>query len=275
MKGSWKLGEVAGIGVFVHWSFLILPALIAWPALANGAVAAAVSSVLFVLAVFGCVALHELGHALAARRYGIDTQDITLLPIGGLARLERMPRKPIQELVIALAGPAVNVAIAAAIFAGLHLAGGIRAMLVSANIVASPFLVQLMWANVALVIFNLLPAFPMDGGRVLRALLALRMPYLRATEIAAGIGQALAIVLGIIGFSAGGMHMLMFVALFVFLAARSEVQMVRARTMAEQHMRGLFEPPVTPIVAVPDQIIAAEIVSDYPTPGQHDTYRAF
>jgi Zn-dependent protease len=274
MKGSWKLGEVAGIGVFVHWSFLILPILIAWPALANGAVAAALSSVLFVLAVFGCVALHELGHALAARRYGIDTLDITLLPIGGLARLERMPRKPIQELVIALAGPAVNVAIAAAIFAGLHLAGGIRAMLVSANIVASPFLVQLMWANVALVLFNLLPAFPMDGGRVLRALLALRMPYLRATEIAAGIGQALAIVLGIIGFSAGGMQMLMLVALFVFLAARSELQMVRARTMAEQRMRGSFQSPVTPIIVVPDQIIAAEIVPDYPTPGPHDTYRA-
>lgn len=273
MRGSWKLGEVAGIGVFVHWSFLILPILIAWPALASGAVAAAVSSVMFVLAVFGCVALHELGHALAARRYGIDTQDITLLPIGGLARLERMPRKPIQELVIALAGPAVNVAIAAAIFAGLHLAGGLRAMLFSTNIVASPFLVQLMLANVALVVFNLLPAFPMDGGRVLRSLLAMRLPYLRATEIAAGIGQALAVVLGIIGFTTNGM--LMLVALFVFLAARSEVQAVRARTMAEQWARGPFGPEVGPVHVVPDQIIAAEVVSDYPIPGQHHTRRAF
>lgn len=228
MKGSWKVTEIAGIGVHIHWSFLILPAVIVLQSVGAGAGLAATSLwLLFVLALFGCVVLHELGHALMARRYGIGTRDITLLPIGGVARLERMPRRPSQELAVSLAGPAVNVAIAAVLFVGLQLAGGVG--LFDVGSVGGSFWAQLMWANVALVIFNLLPAFPMDGGRVLRALLATRLPYDRATNIAAGTGQAMAVVFAIAGV-VFGWWTLLFVAIFVFLAARGETQRVETQS---------------------------------------------
>src|SRR6185369_882904 len=158
---------------------------------AGGGAMAAVASIAVVLAIFGCVLRHELGHALMARHYGIVTHDITLLPIGGLARLERMPEQPSQEMAIALAGPAVNVVIAASLAIGLVLGGG---DLWSVMPDAGSFVGMLLAANVALVLFNLLPAFPMDGGRVLRAALAMRLPYVRATRIAARIGQVLAVL---------------------------------------------------------------------------------
>lgn len=226
MRGSWQLGTLAGIRVRVHWSFLILPLLIGWSAWSTAGPAAAVGAVLFVLALFGCVVLHELGHALAARRYGIGTRDITLLPIGGVARLERMPRASLQELVIALAGPAVNVVIAAAIAAGLWLQGGSLATVLGGDLLHGSFLVRLMWANVALVLFNLLPAFPMDGGRVLRAALSMRLSHTRATEIAAGIGQAMAIAFAAFGLYFGGWTLVL-VAAFVYFAGRGEVAMAR------------------------------------------------
>ena len=224
MLRSWELGRINGIQVTIHWSFLMLAAVIGSSALLSQGMLAAIGSVATLLAVFGCVVLHEFGHALAARRYGIGTHDITLYPIGGVARLERMPKDPWQELVVALAGPAVNVVIAAALFAGLRIAGQFGGV-TTLGLLTAPFLIQLFWTNVALVVFNLLPAFPMDGGRVLRALLAMRLPYVQATTIAATTGQAMAVVFGVVGLLT--MPMLMLVAVFVFVAARAEAEAVR------------------------------------------------
>ncbi len=228
---KWKLGDIAGIGVYIHWSFWILPAWILISTLSGGGgLFAALSTVVFVFAVFGCVVLHEVGHALMARRYRIGTRDIALYPIGGVASLERMPSRPSQELAIALAGPAVNVAIAVALLAVILLAGiGPRASFLSLA-GGGAFLASLMWVNVALVVFNLLPAFPMDGGRVLRAFLAMRLPYVTATTIAARVGQVIAVALGLVGLLTGGM--LLFVALFVFLAAQAELTMARMQGVA-------------------------------------------
>lgn len=219
---KWKLGNVAGIGVYVHWSFWLLPA---WILLSSGGgLGGALSTVLFVFAIFGCVVLHELGHALTARHFNIGTRDITLYPIGGVASLERIPRRPSQELAIALAGPAVNVVIAAVLFV-LLLVVGVGTQGLVFKFTGGSFFVNLLLVNVALVVFNMLPAFPMDGGRVLRALLAMRLPYLRATEIAVRVGQAVAILLGLVGLFTGGT--LLFIALFVFLAAQAELSMAR------------------------------------------------
>lgn len=222
-----KLGDIAGIGVYIHWSFWLLPA---WILLsAGGGFAGALTSVVFVFAVFGCVVLHELGHALMARQFNIGTRDITLYPIGGVASLERMPRRPAHELAIALAGPAVNVLIAAALFAVLVL-GDIGTQGLLLDFAGGSFLAKLLFVNLALVVFNMLPAFPMDGGRVLRAFMAMRLPYLRATEMAVRVGQAVAVVLGLVGLFSGGT--LLFVALFVYLAAQAELAMARASEQA-------------------------------------------
>ncbi|MBL8949338.1 MAG: site-2 protease family protein, partial [Myxococcaceae bacterium] len=192
MRWSWKLGEVAGIGIFVHATFLLVLVWVALSHLARGhGVSEAAGGMLLILAVFGTVILHELGHALTARRFGVRTRDITLLPIGGVARLERMPDKPAQELLVALAGPAVNVCIALLLFGVITL---LRAPIgfEGLHVVGGPFLTKLMWINVFMAGFNLLPAFPMDGGRVLRAALAMRLTPERATELAARLGQAMA-----------------------------------------------------------------------------------
>jgi len=228
MKWSTKIGEYKGIGVYIHATFWLI---IAWVAISHWTAAksltATVEGVAFVLALFGCVLLHEFGHALSARKYGIKTRDITLLPIGGVARLERMPDKPIQELWVALAGPAVNVAIAVALYLWLTLTNSWQP-LDSLSVTGGSFLERLMVVNVFLVVFNILPAFPMDGGRVLRALLALNLEYTKATQIAAGIGQAMAILFGLIGrFS----HpFLVFIALFVWIGATQEASMVQMRS---------------------------------------------
>ncbi len=229
---SWKIGHLAGIGIQVHWTFFLLPALAAFQVISGGGTwLAAVDTVLFVLAIFGCVVLHELGHALTARRFGIATHDITLLPIGGVARLARMPKNPWQELAIAAAGPAVNVAIAAALAIGLAV-GGLLTPAAAASGTATWF-VNLIAVNLALVAFNLLPAFPMDGGRVLRSLLAMRLPYLRATRIAATTGQVLAVVLGLLGLFVLFNPLLMLVALFVFVAARGEARMAELEAVRD------------------------------------------
>ncbi len=220
MKWSWRIGRIASIDVFVHATFLIL---LAWVAIAHyterQSIADALSGLLFIVALFAIVVLHELGHALAARRYGIQTRDITLLPIGGVARLERMPSEPSQELVVALAGPAVNVALAAFFFLLLSILGGTMTMDELA-VVGGPFLAKMTAVNVLLAAFNMLPAFPMDGGRVLRALLAMRLDYVRATQVAATIGQLMALVFGFAGLF--GNPFLVFIALFVWVGATAE-----------------------------------------------------
>jgi len=227
MSWSWKLGRVAGIPIYVHWTFVILVAwLMAAAALEGQSLARGLEQGAFVLALFGCVVLHELGHALTARRFGVPTSDITLLPIGGVARLQRIPDRPGQELLVALAGPAVNVVIVAV----LWLAFGVR-MPSSSNadqVLHAGFWPKILMVNVFLAGFNLLPAFPMDGGRVLRALLAMKLPYAKATRLAASVGQMMAIAFGLFGLSQGA-PMLLFIALFVWIGAEAEAVQVAER----------------------------------------------
>lgn len=229
MKSGLYLGRWFGIDVIVHWTFLLLIGLLVVAQLLTGAAWAAVAgSTTLLLAVFLCVLLHEFGHALTARAFGIRTHDITLLPIGGLARLERIPENPWQEFWIALAGPAVNVAIVAVLLPVAAALGSVQELMRS-DLTAVGFLTQLISINVALVVFNLLPAFPMDGGRVLRAVLAMFLPYARATNIAAACGQVMAVLFGIVGFFTN--WMLMLVAFFVYFAARGEAQHVQMRSL--------------------------------------------
>ena len=228
MRWSWRIGEVAGIGVYIHATFLLLIlfiAIVEWTDSHN--LLTALAGVGFILVVFLCVVLHEFGHALTARKYGIRTRDITLLPIGGLARLERMPDDPRQELVVALAGPFVNLLIAAGLYAFLLLQG-VQPRVDAFRLVGGDFLNNLLSVNVGLAIFNLLPAFPMDGGRVLRALLATRMEYTRATQIAARVGQGMAFLFGLVGLFSN--PFLLFIALFVWMGAEQEASMVQMRT---------------------------------------------
>jgi Zn-dependent protease/predicted transcriptional regulator len=229
MGWSWRIGRIAGIDVYVHPTFLIL---VAWVGLSHYLEhrnpAEAIAGIGFILALFGIVVLHELGHALMARRFGVRTRDITLLPIGGVARLERIPEVPSQELLIAVAGPAVNVVIAAALYLLLRVLGPGVSPVGQAMHAGGGFLQQMLWVNVSLVVFNLIPAFPMDGGRVLRALLAMRFNYVRATQTAVAIGQAIAMVLGLLGLF--GNPLLIFIALFVWLAGSQEAGVVAVRS---------------------------------------------
>jgi Zn-dependent protease len=226
MSWSIKIGRVFGIPIYLHWTFIILMVWLAVEQMMEGASAAqAIQGLAFPLSLFGCVVLHELGHAVAAQRYGVPTRDITLLPIGGVARLERMPEKPSEELVVALAGPLVNVVIALGLYAL-----GTRVLFHSDDtkmLVHGGFASRLLLVNVFLVLFNLIPAFPMDGGRVLRALLAMTMDYGRATRIAAGVGQFLAILFLFIGLQHN--PFLILIALFVWIGAQSEATQVTER----------------------------------------------
>jgi Zn-dependent protease/predicted transcriptional regulator len=265
MRWSLQIARVAGIGIYIHWTFLILPAWIIIESLNDGAAAREIiGTLVFVMALFGCVILHELGHALTAKHYGIVTRDITLLPIGGVARMERIPEEPKQELLVALAGPAVNVVIAAVLAAILFATGRLHDLSSQLNLEHGPFLVNLMVVNVMLVAFNLLPAFPMDGGRVLRALLATRLPYARATQIAATIGQGMAVMFGIAGFLSGQWPWL-FIALFVYIGAQEEAHMAQMRTV----FRGVpaRDAMMTRFVALPPgvsvQSAAEELLKGY------------
>lgn len=220
MGWSISLGRIAGTEVRIHLTFFLLVAWFAVSAGSRGGQAAAIEAVVFVLAVFACVLAHEYGHVLTARHYGIGTRDITLLPIGGVASIERMPEKPGQELLIALAGPAVNVVIAVLLFTVFGARIDTERMAAAVESQQVDLVTRLALVNVMLVVFNMIPAFPMDGGRVLRALLSYRLDRARATRIAASIGQAVAFGLGFLGLF--GNPLLLFIALFVFLAASHE-----------------------------------------------------
>jgi Zn-dependent protease len=231
MRMSWKLGRVAGIDLYLHPTFLFVLAL-------AGSYGGGLIGVALVAAVFGCILLHEFGHALTARRFGIQTEDITLYPIGGVARLRSLPRSPTAELLITLAGPAVNVAIAAAL-AGLLALGKRLAPDPSPLTAPADFLGELMVLNIGLAVFNMIPAFPMDGGRVLRALLASPFGRLRATEIAAGVGQILAVVMGVYFVSQAlqmhDLHMLMPALLTVFIYWAAGMERARVRHEERAH----------------------------------------
>ncbi len=226
MKWSFTIGRIAGIPIRVHATFFLLLLFVAI-AHAEGGPAGIVHGLIFILALFACVVLHELGHSLVAMRYGIRVRDITLLPIGGVAALERMPENPRHEFLVAIAGPAVNVVIAGALYLLLAATGTLQP--VQALGVAQGSMVErLMVVNVFLAGFNLLPAFPMDGGRMLRALLAQRMDYTVATQVAARIGQGMALLFGLLGLL--GNPFLIFIALFVYMGAEQEAAMVTMRS---------------------------------------------
>ena len=220
MGWSFRIARIAGTDVKVHVTFLLL---LGFYALRGGAVVA-----LLILAIFGCVLLHEVGHIMMARRFGIRTPDVLLLPIGGLARLERMPEEPRQELLIAIAGPAVTLAIAVLLYAALAAGGGAPELRTLYTAPTTSFVAELYRINVVLLVFNLIPAFPMDGGRVLRALLSRRVGAVRATRIAAGIGQAAAFGLGFLGISTGNL-ILVLIAFFIFLGAGAEATAVETK----------------------------------------------
>ncbi len=249
MKWSYSIAKIAGIDVRVHATFLLLLAWYGYSGYQAGGAAEATLSVFFILLLFLCVLLHEFGHAFAARAYGIRTPDITLLPIGGVARLERMPESPVQELVIAIAGPMVNVVIAA----GLWLALGMPALFgrhFPFGNETRQLAFSLLQVNGMLVAFNLIPALPMDGGRVLRALLAMRMAHAAASRVAARISQGIAVGLALIGlfgipdevrsipvlgtisllFNSGSNPFLLFIAMFVFMGAQQEAAFAGMRT---------------------------------------------
>jgi Zn-dependent protease/CBS domain-containing protein len=230
MGWSLMIGRIAGTAVRIHITFLIFIAWI-WGAsyLAEGP-AAAWNSLMFIILLFVCVLAHEFGHIFAARAYGIETPDVTLLPIGGVARLARIPEEPYQELLIALAGPAVNVAIAGVLLLlfGSHAEPTHLAAVESSRIALVD---RLTAVNLFLALFNMIPAFPMDGGRVLRALLAIKLGYVRATKVAAQIGQALAFVFGAVGLFYN--PLLIFIALFVYFAASAEAHAAALRAMSQ------------------------------------------
>jgi Zn-dependent protease len=237
MRLAWKMGRVAGIDLYLHATFLLVFMFL--PNVGGGVL----QSILLICSVFGCVLLHELGHALAAQRFGIRTIDITLYPIGGVARLERMPRAPGAELVIALAGPAVNFAIAGAIVSLFFLGAATVGMPWSFN----SYLGELMVVNLGLGLFNLIPAFPMDGGRVLRAGLSTMVGRVQATRVASIVGQVLAVMFAFVALRWTGELIHLALAAFIFFAARSEEAHVlyeeTRRSAAKANAQGMWVAP--------------------------------
>ncbi len=236
MFRSFQVGRAFGIPVCVHPTFLLLPLWVLFKSQGGGPVGM-LFALATLLAIFGCVLLHEFGHALMARYFGIGTRDVTLYPIGGVARLERMSERPVEEICIAVAGPAVNfvlVCLLTPIFvAGLAsglLAGDFVGLTLDQGLLAlaAKFAATLWLGNLVLLVFNMLPAFPMDGGRVLRALLALGLGHLRATEIAAAVGMAVAVLIGGASFFLGN-PMLVVLAVFVCFMGQMELMAVRYR----------------------------------------------
>lgn len=261
---SLKLGRVAGIDLFMHATF---PLLFIWVGfiywLQTGTIVGVLFGLSFIAVLFLCVVLHEYGHALTARHYGIGTRYITLLPIGGLAALERMPKDPRQEIIVALMGPAVNVAIAAGLFVLLTLTGGWTPVDPEAPLMMMPgnFLQTVFFANIFLAVFNMIPAFPMDGGRVLRAALTFRMGRDPATQLAARIGQTLALGFGVLGLF--GNPFLILIAVFIWIGAAAEAgaSEVEARLQGRPVSRAMITdfhtlPPGAPLSRAVDLTLA-------------------
>lgn len=266
MRGSFLIARIAGTGVYIHFTFPLLVAFYGWlyyhgssnapEAYEHGGMDAAIFGVTLILLLFFCVLLHEFGHAFAARAFGIRTPDITLLPIGGVARLERMPSSPWQELVIAVAGPAVNVVIAIGL--GVFLFGvSLPQDLLKISAFSEGLSVSLLSINIGLVIFNMIPAFPMDGGRVLRALLAMFINHSKATAFAARIGQGIAILFVVASFTPYGSTMLLFIAVFIFMAAQQELTYARRPDAALAERVG--DVMVTGFATVSENLSAGEI----------------
>jgi Zn-dependent protease len=264
-RWAWRLGSLTGISIYVHATFVLLLAWLAMSHLAAGHdLALATQGLLLVVCVFAVVVIHELSHALVARRFGIATRDITLYPIGGVARLERMPERPAQELLVALAGPATNVILALALYVGLRLAEvGTRDDPLT---IGSSFAVQLMWINLSLGIFNLLPAFPMDGGRILRATLAFWMDRPRATAVAARVGRGIAIIMGIVGLLWS--PMLAVIAVFVWMAAGHEATMEGLKALL--HGASVEDAMVGPVRVLPPETSLNDAASQLASGFQHD-----
>ncbi|MBS1976796.1 MAG: site-2 protease family protein [Bacteroidetes bacterium] len=262
MKGSFVIGRVAGIEISIHWTFFILLAVLLIPV--KGVVP--YWNAVFMLLIFACVVLHELGHALAAKHYGIITRDITLLPIGGVARLEKIPEKPRQELVVAIAGPMVNVLIAMSLIPFVHFSFEPDQVQQLAVIRPSNFLTNLFMVNTSLVAFNLLPAFPMDGGRVLRALLSFKLPRVKATRIAALIGQGIAVVFGVIGFFIN--PFLLFIGIFIFYGAQQEYLAVESKSYLMGHR--VSDVTIHPFARLEASSPISEAVKDLLEGAHHD-----
>ncbi|MDI5894547.1 MULTISPECIES: site-2 protease family protein [Flavobacterium] len=230
MKGSFKLGKVSGIGIFIHWTFTLLILFIIFMNYKSGQnVTQIIWSVVFILCIFVTVLLHELGHALAAKNYNIKTKDITLLPIGGLARLERLPEKPSEELIVAFAGPLVNITLAfiTGIFITIPDTSEQLMAELSNGVNANNFFLNFFLVNFWLALFNLIPAFPMDGGRILRALLSFKLQRHVATRISARIGQLLAMGFIIFGFFTS--PILVFIGIFVIIGAQVEADYTESK----------------------------------------------
>jgi Zn-dependent protease/CBS domain-containing protein len=225
---TWNLGRIAGIPIRMHLTLLVLLVWIASSYMLQGlGFSAAALGLVLVVTIFAIIVVHELGHALVARRYGIATRDIMLLPVGGIASLERMPDKPHQELAVAIVGPLINLALAGILYIGITAVGG-TTRITEATTIGGAIATQLMWINIGLALFNLIPAFPMDGGRVLRALLAMRMSHDRATDIAARLGKFFAVAIAIFGIFYN--PLLLLIAFVVWVGASQERALVQLKT---------------------------------------------
>ncbi len=235
MRGSVKLATIYGIPVLLHWSFGLIFVWLAYVGISQGMDTIGILwFFFFAILLFICVVIHEFGHALTARKFGVGTKDIILSPIGGLARLKRLPEKPIHEFLIAIAGPAANVVIALLLFPVIYFSGAMSFIITDTAEVLftkpANLIPLLFYTNITLVIFNMIPAFPMDGGRVLRSLLAMGIDRYQATRIAVVIGQILGLT-----FLLGGIFMgeliLALIGIFVFFMATAELQSARTESM--------------------------------------------
>ena len=232
MSGSIQIAKLFKIPVLVHWSFLLLFVFVVYEGSSNNfSVVDTLWLGGFMLAIFTCVIMHEFGHALTARRYGVETRDIILLPIGGVARLNKLPEKPLHEFLVAVAGPAVNIAIALLLTPTVFLPSIGLELSPNGAINATNFIPILIATNVFLAVFNLIPAFPMDGGRILRSLLAMRLGRVKATRIASILGQILAVVFVLASIFILSSPILAFIGVFVFMNAWGEYKSVRLNAL--------------------------------------------